>query len=200
MHYYSEEDGSFEFGEGYPDKNGFPGKRGDPGKGWRDGWDRPPSRDHQISLIKHPAADRYIIDGQGNHRVMKSKIMDGPDVFASVCHTEWKPLINTLLKSLPQNAIYMRVLIPDAYSAYVKIREHRGCRSFHHVFHAEESDTNTTLFYLRMALARIPRFRPGLLLIWFTAFRFAAWCRSSESSHESERAAWVGRFLAKYTP
>jgi hypothetical protein len=74
----------------------FPGKRGDPGEGYKkcwypqhNSWDNYPSL---IQLEKHPICDKYYVAGDGNHRVMSSKIKDDapPYVYAKISKLKWK--------------------------------------------------------------------------------------------------------------
>jgi hypothetical protein len=74
----------------------FPGKRGDPGEGYKKCWySQHNSLDNCPSLIqleKHPICDKYYVAGDGNYRVMSSKIKDDapPNVYAKISKLKWK--------------------------------------------------------------------------------------------------------------
>jgi hypothetical protein len=90
-YYDKNETGKFDLNLEY-----FPGKRGDPGEGYKkawypqnDSWNNSPSL---IQLEKHPTCENYFVGGDGNHRVMSSKIKDDapPYVYANIAKLKWK--------------------------------------------------------------------------------------------------------------
>lgn len=197
--YPKSECGKFNFSQSSYLQGEFPGKRRDPGHGYLKGWDVEGGRFSAVYLQKHPTSNKYIVAGDGNHRVMKSKLEEGPPIHASVGYHKWNTSYQILCALLPEKFLYLKVFIDkENDKIFIKLRIDRSSSSITHVIHCDlfckqRFVKSLVAYYLKISLAEYPRFRLrstiDILVLWRRVLEFRRW-KDRDASDPEKVPPW----------